>query len=163
MPSFDIVSKIDQQELDNAVNSVLRELTNRYDFKGAIFNVELKIKDNLIILTADSDYKINAIGESLRVFATKRHIDIKALDFLTIQKAGGNTLKQEVKIKNGIDTDTAKKIVKQIKDAKLKIQASIKGEEVRVDGKKIDDLQQVISYLKSHNFNLPLQFINFRD
>jgi uncharacterized protein YajQ (UPF0234 family) len=163
MPSFDIVSKIDQQELDNAVNSVLRELTNRYDFKGAIFNVELKIKDNLIILTADSDYKINAIGESLRVFATKRHIDIKALDFLTIQKAGGNTLKQEVKIKNGIDTDTAKKIVKQIKDAKLKIQASIKGEEVRVDGKKIDDLQQAISYLKSHNFNLPLQFINFRD
>ena len=163
MPSFDIVSKIDQQELDNAVNSVLRELTNRYDFKGAIFNIELKIKDNLIILTADSDYKINAIGESLRVFATKRHIDVKALDFLTIQKAGGNTLKQEVKIKNGIDSDTAKKIVKQIKDAKLKIQASIKGEEVRVDGKKIDDLQQVISYLKSHNFNLPLQFINFRD
>jgi uncharacterized protein YajQ (UPF0234 family) len=163
MPSFDIVSKIDQQELDNAVNSVLRELTNRYDFKGAIFNIELKIKDNLIILTADSEYKINAIGESLRVFATKRHIDIKALDFLTIQKAGGNTLKQEVKIKNGIDTDTAKKIVKQIKDAKLKIQASIKGEEVRVDGKKIDDLQQAISYLKNHNFNLPLQFINFRD
>jgi len=163
MPSFDIVSKVDQQELDNAVNSVLRELTNRYDFKGAVFSVELKIKDNLIILTADSEYKITAIGESLRVFATKRHIDIKALDFLTIQKAGGNTLKQEVKIKNGLDSETAKKIVKQIKDAKLKIQASIKGEEVRVEGKKIDDLQQAISFLKNQNFNFPLQFINFRD
>ena len=163
MPSFDIVSKIDQQELDNAVNSVLRELTNRYDFKGAVFSIELKIKENLIILTADSEYKINAIGESLRVFATKRHIDVKSLEFLTFQKAGGNTLKQEVKIKNGIDSDTAKKIVKQIKDAKLKIQASIKGEEIRVDGKKRDDLQEAITYLKNHNFNLPLQFINFRD
>jgi uncharacterized protein YajQ (UPF0234 family) len=163
MPSFDIVSKIDQQELDNAVNSVLRELTNRYDFKGAVFSIELNIKENLIILTADSEYKINAIGESLRVFATKRNIDIKSLEFLTFQKASGNTLRQEVKIKNGIDSDTAKKIVKHIKDAKLKIQSSIKGEEIRVDGKKRDDLQEAITYLKNHNFHLALQFINFRD
>jgi hypothetical protein len=163
MPSFDIVSKVDTQELDNTVNSVLRELTNRYDFKGSLFSVELKIKENLIIINADSDYKITAIGESLRVFATKRQIDIKAFDFQQPQKAGGNTLRQEVKIKNGIESEIAKKIVKQIKDSKIKVQASIKGDEVRIEGKKRDDLQEAISLLKTASFDLPLQFINFRE
>jgi len=163
MPSFDIVSKVDTQELDNTVNSVLRELTNRYDFKGSLFSVELKIKENLIIINADSEYKITAIDESLRVFATKRHIDIKAFDFQQPQKAGGNTLRQEVKIKNGIESEIAKKIVKQIKDSKIKVQASIKGDEVRIEGKKRDDLQEAISLLKTASFDLPLQFINFRE
>lgn len=163
MPSFDIVSKINLQEVDNAVNSVMRELGNRYDFKGAIFSVELKTKENLISLSADSEYKLGAIRDSLKVFATKRGIDVKAFDFQKEEKAGGNMLRQEVKLRNGIEQETAKKIVKQIKDSKLKVQASIKGDEVRVDGKKRDDLQEAISALRSSNYEIPLQFINFRE
>lgn len=162
MASFDIVSKIDLQEVDNAVNSVLRELTNRYDFKGAKFSLELKTKDNLILLEAEDDYKLGAIRDSLKVFATKRGIDPRAFDFQKEEKASGNSLRQEVKLRNGIEQEIAKKIVKQIKDSKLKVQASIRGDEVRVDGKKIDDLQEVIGFLKSANLEVPLQFINFR-
>jgi len=163
MPSFDIVSKINAQEMDNAVNSVLRELTNRYDFKGIVFGVELKIKDNLITLTAEDNHKLSAIRDSLKVFVTKRGIDVKALDFQKEEKAGGNSLRQEVKLRNGIEQETAKKIVKQLKDSKMKIQASIKGDEVRVDGKKRDDLQEAMSFLRGNNYDIPLQFINFRD
>ncbi len=163
MPSFDIVSKINIQEVDNAVNSVKRELTNRYDFKGAIFSIELKTKDNLIEISADSEYKIGAIQDSIKVFATKRGVDVKFFDFGEVQKAGGNILKQEIKLKNGIESEIAKKITKEIKEQKLKVQASIKGDEVRVDGKKRDDLQEVITFLKVRDFNLPLQFINFRE
>lgn len=163
MPSFDLVSKINMQEVDNAVNSVLRELTNRYDFKGAVFSVELKAKENLINLSADSEYKLEAVRDSLKVFATKRGIDVKALDFSEPQKAGGNILKQEVKLKNGIEQEIAKKIIKFIKDSKVKVQASIKGEEVRIDGKKRDDLQEIIQMIKSADFDIPLQFINFRE
>jgi len=163
MPSFDLVSKINLQEIDNAVNSVNRELTNRYDFKGAIFSVELNIKENLINLSADSEYKLEAIRDSLKVFATKRGVDVKALDFQEIQKAGGNILKQEIKLKNGIDQEVAKKIIKHIKDLKMKVQASIRADEVRIEGKKRDDLQEAISSIKSIDFGIPLQFINFRD
>ncbi len=163
MPSFDLVSKINLQEIDNAVNSVNRELTNRYDFKGAIFSVELNIKENLINLSADSEYKLEAIRDSLKVFATKRGVDVKALDFQEIQKAGGNILKQEVKLKNGIDQEVAKKVIKQIKDLKMKVQASIRADEVRIEGKKRDDLQEAIASIKSSDFGIPLQFFNFRD
>jgi uncharacterized protein YajQ (UPF0234 family) len=163
MPSFDIVSKINLQEIDNAVNSVLRELTNRYDFKGAVFSVELKTKENLINLTADSDYKLGAIRDSLKVFATKRGIDAKALDFQKEEKAGGDMLRQEVKLRNGIEQEIAKKIVKQIKDSKMKVQASIKGDEVRIDGKKRDDLQEAMNLLRGTSYEIPLQFINFRE
>lgn len=163
MPSFDIVSKINIQEIDNAVNSVLRELTNRYDFKGAKFSVELNLKENLITVTAEDEYKLGQIADSLKVFATKRGIDVKALDFQKEEKAGGNTLRQIVKLRNGIEQEIGKKIVKQIKDSKIKVQASIRGEELRVDGKKRDDLQEVMTFLKSSNYEIPLQFINFRE
>jgi hypothetical protein len=163
MPSFDIVSKINLQEVDNAVNSVLRELTNRYDFKGAVFSIELKSKENLILLTADSEYKLESIRDSLKVFSTKRGVDVKAFDFQKEQKAGGTSLRQEVKLRNGIEQEIAKKIVKQIKDSKLKVQASIKADEIRVDGKKRDDLQEAIAFLRNNNHDIPLQFINFRD
>jgi uncharacterized protein YajQ (UPF0234 family) len=163
MPSFDIVSKINIQEVDNAVNSVLRELTNRYDFKGAVFSVELKAKENIINISADSEYKLEAVRDSLKVFATKRGIDVKALEFGEPQKAGGTTLKQEIKLKNGIEQEVAKKIIKQIKDLKLKVQGSIKGDEVRIDGKKRDDLQEAMNAIRSANFEIPLQFINFRE
>lgn len=163
MASFDIVSKIDFQELDNAVNSVLRELTNRYDFKGANFSLELKNKEQLIIIIAEDDYKLKQIGESLKVYCVKRKIDPKALDFGDEEKAGGQTLRQEVKIRNGIEQEIAKKIVKEIKSSKIKVQASIKGDEVRVDGKKLDDLQNIITLIKDRNLEIPLQFINFRN
>jgi uncharacterized protein YajQ (UPF0234 family) len=163
MPSFDIVSKIDLQEMDNAVNSVLRELTNRYDFKGAVFGVELKTKDSLITIHAEDNYKLGAIRDSLKVFATKRGIDARAFDFQKEEKASGNSLRQEVKLRNGIEQEIAKKITKYIKDSKLKVQASIKGDEVRLDGKKRDDLQEAINLLRTANFEVPLQFINFRD
>ena len=163
MPSFDVVTKIDLQEIDNAVNSVLRELTNRYDFKGAKFSVELKTKENLIIIGAEDDYKLGAIRDSLKVFATKRGIDARALDFQKEEKVGGNNLRQEVKLRDGIEQEIAKKITKQIKESKLKIQASIKGDEVRIDGKKRDDLQEAMAFLRNANFEVPLQFINFRE
>lgn len=163
MPSFDIVSKINMQEIDNAVNSVLRELTNRYDFKGANFTIELKTKDNLIAVSADDEYKLGAIRDSLKVFCVKRGVDPKALDFQKEEKASGNSLRQEVKLRNGIDQEIAKKIVKQVKDQKMKVQASIKGDEVRVDGKKRDDLQEAIALLRSTSYDIPLQFINFRE
>lgn len=163
MPSFDVVSKINLQEIDNAVNTVLRELTNRYDFKGSIFSVELKTKDNLIILTADSDYKLSAIQESLKASVTKRGIDARALDFQKEQPASGQSLRQEVKLRNGIEQEIAKEIVKDIKQSKLKVQTSIKGDELRVDGKKRDDLQEVIAFLKKADYKIPLQFINFRE
>ena len=163
MPSFDIVSKINLQEVDNAVNSVMREIANRYDFKGAVFTLEFKTKDNLILVTADSEYRLGAIRDSLKVFATKRGIDPRAFDFQAEEKAGGNMMRQEVKLRNGIEQEVAKKIIKQIKDAKMKVQASIKGDEVRVDGKKRDYLQEAISLLKSASFEIPLQFINFRE
>jgi hypothetical protein len=163
MPSFDIVSKVDMQEVDNVVNSSLRELTNRYDFKGAKFSIELKNKENLILISAEDDYKINAIRDSLKVFCVKRNIDPKALDFQKEEKASGNSIRQEIKLRNGIEQEIAKKIIKFVKDSKAKVQASIKGDEVRIDGKKRDDLQEIITIIKAQNFEIPLQFINFRE
>ena len=163
MPSFDIVSKIDMQELDNAVNSVLRELTNRYDFKGAKFSIELQNKDNKILISAEDEYKIGQIRDSLKVFCVKRGVDPKSLDFQKEEKAGGSTIRQEVKLRNGIEQEIAKKITKQIKDTKMKVQASIRSDEIRIDGKKRDDLQEAMTLLKSGSYEIPLQFINFRD
>jgi uncharacterized protein YajQ (UPF0234 family) len=161
MPSFDIVSKTDLQEVENAVQSVKKEIAQRYDFKGSASSIERKEAEITII--ADDDYKLNAIHDLLKVHITRRKIDAKALEFEKEQKASGNTLRQIVKVKQGIDSDTAKKIIKEIKAQKFKAQASIRGEEVRVEGKKRDDLQEVIAFVKGLKIDLPLQFINFRD
>ncbi len=163
MPSFDLVSKIDFQEIDNAVNSVMRELTNRYDFKGAKFSVIVDPKENIIKIEAEDDYKLGAIRESLKVFGVKRGIDPKAFDFQKEEAASGNTLRQSVKLRNGIEQEFAKKISKDIKDKKMKVQASIRGDEVRVEGKNRDDLQQIMNMLRATSYEIPLQFINFRD
>ncbi len=163
MPSLDIVSKVDMQEVDNAVNSTVRELSNRYDFKGSKFTIDLKKQEDLILISAEDSYKLKAIQESLKVFATKRNIDTKSFIFEKEEDATGNSLRQEVKIKNGIDQESAKKIVKQIKNSKIKVQASIRGDELRVEGKKRDDLQEVINMVKKESSDLALQFINFRD
>jgi len=161
MPSFDIVSKTDMQEVDNAVNSVIREIANRYDFKGTKSAVERKEEE--IIIIGDDDYKLKAIAEMLKVHFTKRKIEPTALDFGTPEKAAGNTLRQVVKVKQGIEQEIAKKIVKDIKDSKMKVQASIKGDELRVQGAKRDDLQAAIALVKTLDLPLPLQFVNFRD
>ncbi len=162
MPSFDLVSKVDLQEVDNAINGVLRELTNRYDFKGAKFSLELNKKDNKILIHADDSYKLSQIQDSLKANMVKRGIDVKVLEFEKEEKASGNSFRQTVNIKQGIDQESAKKITKYIKDKKYKVQASIRGEEIRVEGKKIDDLQAVMSDVKSGSFDLPVQFINLR-
>lgn len=161
MPSFDVVSKIDLQEVDNAVQGVAREIKNRYDFKDSKSTIERK--EEVITILADDDYKLGAMQDMLKVYFTRRQLDAKALDFGKEESASGNMLRQEIKVKQGIDQDNAKKIVKLIKEQKLKVQASIRSDEVRVDGKVRDDLQQAIQFIKAQDMPLPLQFINFRD
>jgi uncharacterized protein YajQ (UPF0234 family) len=163
MPSFDIVSQVNLQEVDNAVNSVLRELGNRYDFKGSKFTIEFNTKEKEILINAEDEYKLDQINESLRVFFTKRGIDFRVLDCQKVENASGNAKRQLIKLKNGIEQELAKQIVKFVKDSKIKVQASIRGEEVRIDGKKRDELQQIIQLIQQENFDAPLQFINFRD
>lgn len=161
MPSFDIVSVTDMQEVDNAVNSVKREMDNRYDFKGTNCSVERKDKE--ITIVADSDYKLTAMQDMLKVHFTKRKLDPRALDFKKAEAAFGNNIRQIAEVKQGIEQEVAKQIVKHIKDSKMKVQASIRGEELRVTGTKRDDLQAAIQMIKALPLQLPLQFINFRD
>lgn len=164
MPSFDIVSKIDLQEIDNAVNTVIKEIGNRYDFKNVKWSIEFDKKETKIVINAASDYCLEQIKASLRGAVTKRKVDAKALDFSTLpEKASGASLRQFVKLKQGIDQKTAKEIVKEIKGRKMKVQTSIQGDELRISGKKIDDLQEIITLVKGMNLDIPLQYINFRD
>ncbi len=163
MPSFDIVSKLDMQEVDNAVNSVLRELTNRYDFKGAKFSLDVDSKENKITIHSPDEYKLGQIRDSLKVQATKRGIDVKSFEFEKEEGASGNSFRQVVKLINGIEQEIAKKITKDIKDKKLKVQASIRGDEVRIESKNRDDLQTIMQFIKSAGYDAALQFINFRD
>ncbi len=161
MPSFDVVSKVDLQEADNAINSVIKEITQRYDFKDSKCSVERE-KEEITVL-ADDAYKLEQIHGMLKVHFTRRKIDPKSLDFGKTEQAAGNSLRQKIKVKQGVDSDTAKLVVREIKAQKLKVQVSIRSDEVRVDGKKLDDLQEVIAFLRGLDIELPLQFINFRD
>ncbi len=161
MPSFDIVSEINIQEVDNALNSAKREMGNRYDFKGSKSSIESD-KDTITIL-ADDDMKLKAIIEMIKTYMTRRNVDIKCLEFGTEEMASAGQIRVIVKIKKGIDQENAKKITKGIKEKGLKVQASIQGEQVRVTGKKKDDLQEAIAFAKSLGLDIPLQFVNFRD
>ena len=161
MPSFDIVSKVDLQEIDNAVNSTVREIAQRYDFKGS--NCKVEREEDVITIHADDNYKLEQIQNMLKTHVTRRSIDAKALDFKKAEMASGNTLRQKVTVKQGLDQEIAKRIVKEIKQTKMKVQASVRGEEVRVEGKKRDDLQEAIELMKGLNLDLPLQYVNFRD
>ena len=163
MPSFDIVSKIDGQTLDNAINNAKKEILNRYDFIDSKSIVELDKKTNEINIVTENDMRLKAIEDSIISRMIKQAIDPQCLDFGKEHYASGNMIRKELKIKEGIDKETAKKIVKKIKDSGLKIQASIMDDQVRVQGKKIDDLQAVISLCKAENFELPLQYINMRN
>lgn len=162
MPSFDIVSKTDMAEVDNAIAGIEREIGTRFDFKGA--KCSLERKEQIITILADDNSKLSQMHDFLKVYFTRRKVDPKALDFSkTPEKASGNALRHEVTVKEGIAQDVAKTLIKAIKDSKIKVQASIQGDELRITGKKRDELQEVIALIRQQEVDQPLQFINFRD
>lgn len=160
MPSFDIVSEIDKHELANAVDQTNREVDNRFDFKGSEARVEQE--DTALLLHAQSDFQIRQMREILYPRMAKRGIDIKCLEEEDIETTNMRC-RQRVKVRQGIDKDLAKEIVKRLKDSKIKVQAAVQGEQVRVTGKKRDDLQEAIALLRGADLGMPLQFNNFRD
>lgn len=160
MPSFDIVSEFDMHEASNAVDQANREVSTRFDFKGS--NSRFEQKDDLITLHAEAEFQLQQMLDILQNKLTKRGVDIACME-ISDSHVSGKTAQQDIKLKQGLDTPLAKKIVKIIKDKKMKVQASIQGEKVRVTGKKRDDLQQVIQILKEEKLEMPLQFDNFRD
>ncbi len=161
MPSFDIVAKTDLAEVDNAVQNMVREIATRYDFKGSKCKIERK--DEALILNADDDLKLKQMHELLQGHMARSKIESGVLEYKDPEKAAGQSVRQTVIIKQGIDKDLAKKIVKDLKETKLKVQAAIQGDEVRVTGKARDDLQDAIAAVKAMKTELPLQFVNFRD
>ena len=161
MPSFDIVSEANQVEVRNAVDQANKEITTRFDFKGSDARVELK--EHELTAYADSDFQLGQVRDVLTNKMAKRNVDVRFLDFGKIEKIGGDKVKQVIKVKNGIETEAAKKIQRIIKDSKIKVQASIQGDSVRVQGAKRDDLQSTIALLKKEVTDLPLEFNNFRD
>jgi len=161
MPSFDIVSELNLQEVDNAINNATKEIANRYDFKNS--KSEIKLEKDVVKILADDDYKMNALKEILMSKLTKRGVDIKALEFGKVEPASGMTLRCEVKLVSGISSEKAKEINKAIKESKLKVNSQIQGEQLRVTGKSKDDLQEVMNLVRNGNFGLPFQFTNFRD
>lgn len=162
MPSFDIVNKIDHQLLDNAINTARKEIATRYDFRDSKSTIEFDKKALNIQLLTESEMRIEAIEDVLRSRMIKQKLDPLCLDFGKERYASGNMMRKDIKIKEGIDKETAKKIVKKIKDAKLKVEAQIMDEQVRVSGKKIDDLQAVIALVRGSDFEVPLQFVNMK-
>jgi uncharacterized protein YajQ (UPF0234 family) len=162
MPSFDVVSEVDLQETDNAVNNVKKELLTRYDFKGSETSLELDKKSETITVITTDDMKMRALKELLIASFVKRGVDTRSAEFGETEKAGGTKLKRIVKLKKGIDRDNAKKITTLIKQSGLKVQSAIMEDKLRVTGKKIDDLQAVIRLLKENLTELPLQFVNMK-
>jgi len=161
MPSFDTVSEVNKVELHNAIDQSNKEIANRFDFKGSDSRIELKELE--LTLYADDDFKLSQVKDVLVAKITKRGIDARVLEDGKVEKVSGNKLKEIIKVKNGIEQDIAKRIVKIIKDSKMKVQASIQGEVVRVTGAKRDDLQAAMALLKTSVEDIPLQFSNFRD
>ncbi len=161
MPSFDTVCEPNLVEVRNAVDNAAKEIGTRFDFKGTAAAIELKDKD--ITLTGDADFQLQQVEDILRGKLTKRNVDVRFLDRGDVQKAGGDKVKQVIKVKNGIDAETGKKIQRILKDSKLKVQAAIQGDAVRVTGAKRDDLQAAMALIKKDVADLPLSFNNFRD
>jgi cyclic-di-GMP-binding protein len=161
MPSFDIVSKTDLNEVENALNNVRREIETRYDFKGS--NCSVEQTESVLTIHADDDLKLRQMHELLQGHLTRRNVDAAVLDYKTPEKAAGQSVRQQVVVREGIEKDLAKKLVKQIKGSKIKVQVAIQGDELRVTGKKRDELQEVIAFCKTLEFEMPLQYVNFRD
>lgn len=162
MPSFDIASSVDVQTLDNAINVVKKEITNRFDFKGIHVVIELNKKDYLVKLESDSEMKVQQIIDVILSRSIKQGIDANAFDLSKEPQPSGKIFKKDVPVRNGLKQDDAKKIVKYIKDKGLKVQTAIMDDIIRVTGKKIDDLQEVIAACRTENFGVPLQYINMK-
>jgi uncharacterized protein YajQ (UPF0234 family) len=161
MPTFDVVSQVDMQEIDNAVNQARKEVGQRYDFKGT--NTEITLDKNEIRIVTCDDFKLKAVVEVLQSKVVRRQVPLKALSYATAEPASGSRVRQTITVQQGIATEKARQIVKLIKDAKLKVQAQIQADQVRVSGKNRDDLQRVIQLLKQQDLDVALQFVNFRD
>lgn len=161
MPSFDIVSRTDLAEVDNAVRNIQREIGTRFDFKGSKSSIERK--EEVLTVVADDDLKLKQIHELIKGHFTRRGVDAGALEFKEPEKASGNMVRQTILVRQGIDSELAKRIVKEIKGSKLKVQAAIQGDEIRISGKKRDDLQDAIALVKGLKLERPLQYLNFRD
>lgn len=158
--SFDIVSKVDLQELKNAVDQAIKEIRQRFDFKDSISNIVLEKEE--IILTSDDAYRLKSVVDIFQSKLVKRNISLKSMEYGKVDEALGQTVRQKIKIKQGIASETAKEITKEIKNAKLKVQAQIQGDQIRVTGKSRDDLQSAIALLKGKDFGVDLQFTNYR-
>ena len=161
MPTFDIVSRTDIAEVDNAMRNIQREIATRFDFKGSKSTIERK--DEVLTVVADDDMKLKQIHELIKGHFTRRGVDPTALEYKDPQKASGDLLRQTIVVRQGVDIELAKRIVKELKASKLKVQASIQGDEVRISGKKRDDLQEAIAFVKTLKLERPLQYQNFRD
>jgi uncharacterized protein YajQ (UPF0234 family) len=162
MPSFDVVSEVNLQELDNAINQTTKEISQRYDFKNSKTTVEFRTKEKEIIIVADDDYKLSAATDILQSKMVKRSVPLKNLKYETIEQATGGQVRQVIKVQQGIDKEQAKKVIQAIKESKAKVQAQVMDEQVRVTSKSIDDLQDTIRFLRSANIELDLQFTNMR-
>ena len=160
MPSFDVVSEVDSHELDNAVDQANREIGTRFDFKGVDASFELS--DNVVTLTAESDFQIQQMLEILKNKMAKRNLDVQALQLGEVEETGRKAILKAT-VQQGIETDNARKIVKKVKELKMKVQVAIQGDKLRVTGKKRDDLQAVMAVLRDEDWGQPLQFNNFRD
>jgi uncharacterized protein YajQ (UPF0234 family) len=160
--SFDIVSRVDMQEVSNAVQQAVKEISQRFDFKGSKSSIELNKDKAEIVLIADDDYKLKSLTEVLKSKMVKRNVSLKALTFGQVEKAAGDTVRQAVTLQQGLSSERAKDIVKLIKDMKLKVQSEIQKDQVRVRAKKIDDLQAIIKMLKDKDFDFHIEFINYR-
>lgn len=161
MPSFDIVSRIDLAEVDNAIAGINREIATRFDFKGSKCTIERH--EGEMLLAADDDLKLKQMHELLKVHLTRRKVEPGALEFRKPEKASGNTLRQSILLRQGIDAVLARQLVRDLKDSKLKVQAAVQGGEVRITGKKRDDLQAAIAVIRAGKIEQPLQYVNFRD
>lgn len=164
-PSFDVVSEVNMPEVANAVAQAQKEIAQRYDLKGTAAGLELKEQDKekQLTLTADHDFGLKAVNDILQTKLAKRGVSLKSLEYGPVEPASKGSVRQQVKIISGIATEKAKEIVKAVKDSKLKVQVSIQGEQLRVTGKKRDDLQSVIALLREADFGIPLQFTNYRN
>ena len=160
--SFDVVSEVDQQEVDNAINQARKEVEQRYDFKGSTTTIDWNPKEWTIVLHTADDMKLRALTEILNGKIIKRGISLKSLDYQKIEDATGGSFRQTIKIKNGLESEQAKVITKMVKDLKMKVQAQIQGDAVRIVGKSKDDLQTAIATLKTQSFDFPIQFTNYR-
>jgi cyclic-di-GMP-binding protein len=161
VPSFDIVSRIDLAEVDNAIAGITREIGTRFDFKGSKCSIERQ--EGQLALLADDELKLKQLHELLKVHLTRRKVDPAALDYKPPEKASGNALRQTIVLRQGVDADLARQMIRGIKDSKMKVQVSVQGDELRVTGKKRDDLQAAIALIRGLKIEQPLQYLNFRD